>query len=119
APNASVRLATKDGFATPKDEAPDPVEDEAADIESKILTDEETRQLLRSVRDGGDDDLYRMCLLLASTGARFAQVRRLKVRDVQVSRRRIMVPASHKGRVGSQPRAAVPVPVGADVIEAL
>lgn len=119
APNASVKLAIKDGLATPKDEAPDPTGDDAADIESKILTDEETRRLLVAVRDAGDVDLYRLCLALASTGARFAQVRRLKVRDVQAQRGRIMMPASHKGRVGSQAKPSIPVPVGQDVIDAL
>ena len=119
APNATVRLAIKDGLATPKDEVPDAVGDEASDIESKILSDNDVRRFLKAVRDGGGEDLYRICLVLASTGTRFAQARRLKVRDVQVSRGRIMVPASHKGRVGTQARAAVPVPVGDDVIEAL
>jgi len=57
--------------------------------------------------------------VLASTGARFSQVRRLKVRDVQAARLRIMVPASHKGRVGGPARQAIPVPVGQDVIDAL
>lgn len=119
APTANVRLAIKDGLATPKDEAPEPVEDDAAAVESKLLSDAETRQFLKAVRDRGEDDLYRLCLVLASTGARFAQARRLKVRDVQVARARIMMPASHKGRVGSKARPPVPVPVGPDVIEAL
>ena len=119
APSASVRLAIKDGLATPRDEAQEPVGDDAADLESKLLTDVETRQFLKAVRDRGDDDLYRLCLILASTGARFAQARRLKVRDVQVARARVMMPASHKGRVGSKSRPPVPVPVGPDVIEAL
>jgi integrase len=119
APTASVRLAIKDGLASPKDEAPDPVEDDAAAVESKLLSDAETRQFLKAVREAGDDDLYRMCLVLASTGARFAQARRLKVRDVQVARARIMMPASHKGRVGNKARPPVPVPVGPDVIDAL
>lgn len=119
APSASVRLAIKDGLASPKDEAPEHQEDDAAAVESKLLTDTETRQFLKAVGDAGDDDLYRMCMVLASTGARFAQVRRLKVRDVQVARGRVMMPASHKGRVGSKTRPSVPVPVGPDVIEAL
>lgn len=119
APSAVVRLAIKDGLATPKDDLPDAPGNEAADIESKILTDDETRQFLEAVRGCCGEDLYLMCLVLASTGTRFAQARRLKVRDVQIARGRIMVPASHKGRVGSQPRASVPVPIGEDVLEAL
>ena len=119
ASSAVIRLAIKDGLATPKDDVADPAEDEAADIESKILSDDDTRRFLAALRDGGDDDLYRMCLVLASTGTRFAQARRLKVRDVQAARGRIMIPASYKGRVGTQARSAVPVPVGDDVLEAL
>jgi integrase len=119
APSAAVRVAIKEGLASPKNDAHEPHDDDAAGIENKILTDDETRRLLKAVRDRGDDDLYRLCLVLASTGARFAQVRRLKVRDVQVQRGRIMMPASHKGRVGSQARPAVPVPVGSDVLDAL
>jgi integrase len=118
-PTPGVKLAIKDGLATPKDEASDHADDDAADIESKILTDDETRQLLVAIRELGDDDLYRLCLVLSSTGARFAQVRRLKVRDVQPQRSRIMMPASHKGRVGSQAKPAIPVPVGQDVLDAL
>lgn len=116
APNAIVRLAIKDGLATPHDQGPD---SEAADIENKVLTDDEARSLLKAIRDGGDEDLYRLCLVLASTGARFAQARRLRVRDVQPQRDRIMMPASHKGRVGGQARPPVPVPVGKDVLDAL
>jgi integrase len=119
ATNASVRLAIKDGLAAPTAQAPEVADDEARDIESKILADEQIRQLLQAVRSKGDDDLYRLCLVLAATGARFAQVRRLKVRDVQQQRGRIVMPASHKGRVGGQTRPAVPIPVGPDVIEAL
>ena len=119
ASSAVIRLAIKDGLATPRDDLPDAASDEAADVESKILTDDETRRFLIAVRNGAGDDLYLMCLVLASTGTRFAQARRLKVRDVQVSRGRIMVPASHKGRVGSRPRASEPVPIGEDVIDAL
>ena len=118
-PSAVVRLVIKEGLATPKHEASDPSTDDAAIVESKILTDEETRRFLKAVQDGGNEDLYLMCLVLAATGTRFAQARRLRVRDVQIDRGRIMVPASHKGRVGAKARPAVPVPVGDDVIEAL
>lgn len=120
APSAAIRLTIKEGLASPKNEAHEPHDEEAADIESKILTDDEIRRLLKAIHAADTDgDLYRLCLVMAATGARFAQLRRLKVRDVQGDRSRIMVPASHKGRVGSAPRASVPVPVGQDVIDAL
>nr|WP_283938302.1 tyrosine-type recombinase/integrase [Sphingomonas brevis] len=118
APSAALKLVIKEGLASPKGESHEPAE-EAADA-SKLLTDDETRKLLKAIHDSDPDgDLYRLSLLMAATGARFAQLRRLTVGDVQAARLRIMVPASRKGRVGSAQRAAVPVPVGQDVIDAL
>lgn len=64
-----------------------------------------------------DGDLYRMIVVLAASGARFSQVARLTVRDVQVERSRLMIPPSHKGQ-GRKPEAT-PVPIGADVLAAL
>src|ERR1044071_369511 len=46
-----------------------------------------------------------------------AQVRRMRVGDVQVSARRLMVPGSYKGRGGNS--GSDPVPVGDDVIAVL
>nr|WP_283938575.1 tyrosine-type recombinase/integrase [Sphingomonas alba] len=118
APTAALKLIIKEGLASPKGESHAPAE-EAADA-SKLLTDQETRKLLKAIHASDvDGDLYRMALLMAATGARFAQLRRLTVGDVQGARLRVMVPASRKGRVGSAQRASVPVPVGQDVIDAL
>lgn len=119
APNAEVRMVIKDGLAAPTGETSAFMGDHVSAAESKILTDSDVRALLQAVQELGDEDAYLMCLVLAATGARFAQVRRLRVRDVQPSRQRIMMPASYKGRSGSRPRAAVPVPVGGDVLERL
>jgi integrase len=54
--------------------------------------------------------------VLAATGARFSQVIRMTVADVQESR--LMIPTSAKGR-GSKSVARYAVPVGDDVIAAL
>jgi hypothetical protein len=43
-----------------------------------------------------------MVLIMAGTGARFAQVKRLRLEDVQPQLSRIMMPASRKGK----PKAA-------------
>jgi len=116
---ASVRLATRDGLAKVHDERREHGKPGTAGTGSKILTDDETRRFLKAVQNTGGEDLYRMCLVLASTGTRFAQARRLVVEDVDVANGRIVVPASYKGQSGADERKATPVPVGADVIDAL
>ncbi|SFI65264.1 Site-specific recombinase XerD [Phyllobacterium sp. CL33Tsu] len=88
--------------------------------ENQILTDAEVGRLIKAAQivDNGrnwDGDLYRIVLLLAATGARFSQLVRLRVADVQESR--LMVPTSNKGRGTRASRIAVPV--GKDVLQAL
>jgi integrase len=90
--------------------------------DNQVLTDEQIGAILEAAREidqeqGFDGDLYRIVVCLAATGARSAQVRRMRVRDVQVAERRLMVPGSYKGRGGNG--GSVPVPVGDDVIEVL
>lgn len=90
--------------------------------DNQILDAETIGQVITAaqmVDDAGDwgGDLYRMIVVLAATGARFSQVVRLTVRDVQIERSRIMVPPSYKGQ-GRKPEAT-PVPIGADVLAAL
>lgn len=64
-----------------------------------------------------DHDLGRLVFALAGTGARFSQLARMKVCDVQVARSRLLVPPSRKGkkRIASH----TPVPVGQDLVNAL
>jgi integrase len=90
--------------------------------DNQILTDEQVGTILQAAwgidqEQGFDGDLYRIVVCLAATGARFAQVRRMRVGDVQVAERRLMVPGSYKGRGGNG--GSVPVPVGDDVMEVL
>lgn len=101
-----------------------PVDDgaTAAARENQILSDEVIGQIIgaaRSVDDarGHDGDLFRLFVVMAATGARFSQIVRLRVRDLQASRSRLMVPPSRKGKGGKA--EAIPVPIGADVLAAL
>jgi integrase len=85
--------------------------------ENQVLGDDEVRRLLETAREldkGGDH--YRLALLLAATGARFSQVMRMIVGDVQPEHRRVRVPASRKGK--GKAAKYVGVPVGADVLDA-
>jgi Site-specific recombinase XerD len=98
--------------------------DEASPVarESQILSDAQVGQLLRGAREidaeqGWDGDLFRLFVILASTGARFSQVARLRVGDLQRTQKRLMVPVSRKGRDGKT--GSVPVPIGMDVLETL
>ena len=89
---------------------------------NQILTDQQIAEILQTALEvdreqGYNGDLYRIVICLAATGARYAQVRRMRVGDLQVSERRLMVPGAYKGRGGNG--GSVPVPVGDDVIEAL
>jgi len=86
--------------------------------DNQIRTDEEVRLIVKTgfaIDDTGD--LGRLVILLAATGARFSQIRRMLVRDVQPAHRRVLVPSSRKGKKRTASYARVQV--GADVIAAL
>jgi integrase len=90
--------------------------------ENQILSDAAVGRLIGAARgidveQGWDGDLFRLVVVLAATGARFSQVSRLRVADVQPKSGRLIVPASRKGRGAKS--GGTPVPVGADVLEAL
>jgi integrase len=89
------------------------------DARKQLLTDEQTRQLVRAAFEQADDgDFGRLAMLAAATGARYSQLRAMRVADVQVERARVMVPGSHKGRSARQ-RPHISVPVAPEVIERL
>ena len=117
--NPTFLANVKAGF---KAERIDDDDDASVARDNQILTDEEIGAILQAAcevdqEQGFDGDLYQIVVCLAATGARYAQVRRMRVGDVQVSARRLMVPGSYKGRGGNG--GSVPVPVGDDVIEVL
>jgi integrase len=84
--------------------------------ENQIL-DENT---IRSIIDHAytlDEDLGIFVLALAATGARFSQLKRMKVRDAQLPLRRLLVPRSRKGR--NKAAGYTPIRIGTDIIQAL
>ena len=86
--------------------------------ENQILSDETVRDIVEAATSFDDDgDVGRMILLLAATGARFSQVQRICVGDVQPERLRIFIPNSRKGQGKSDDHYVAQV--SPDVIEAL
>ena len=91
----------------------------ATETRRQLLSDDEVRRLVTAgfkVDETGD--FGRLILILAATGARFSQASRLVVGDVQIAAKRLMMPASSKGRGQVKPRRLA-VPVDADVIARL
>lgn len=117
--NPTFLAIVKAGF---KAERVDDDDETSVARDNQILTDEQVGAILQAAweidqEQGFDGDLYRIVVCLAATGARYAQIRRMRVGDVQVAERRLMMPGSYKGRGGNG--GSVPVPVGDDVIEVL
>lgn len=91
--------------------------------EAQILPDTDLRRIVAAAAEADaagewDGDLHRLVIILAATGARFSQIQRMTVGDVQAAQNRLMVPVSRKGR-GSKHSSHVAVRVTPDVIEAL
>lgn len=96
-----------------KAERIDDDDDTSVARDNQVLTDEKVGAILQAACEvdqelGFDGDLYRIVVCLAATGARYAQVRRMRVGNVQVSARRLMVPGSYKGRGGNSGSDPVP-----------
>lgn len=98
-------------------------DDDAISIarENQILTEPQVGRLIRAAQavdaeEGWDGDLARLMIVLAATGARLSQVARLRVRDYDRAKARLMMPVSRKGKGKS---GSTPVPVGTDVLDAL
>jgi integrase len=86
--------------------------------ESQILKDDQIREILAASQSfDPDGDFCRLVVVLAATGTRFSQAKRILVKDVQVANSRILVPQSWKGKKTRVQRT--PVPVGADVLAEL
>ncbi|AZO11223.1 site-specific integrase [Mesorhizobium sp. M3A.F.Ca.ET.080.04.2.1] len=108
----TIRLGLKVGDAEP-----------AAARDGAALPDADIRRIIEAAKvvdeqDGWSGDLFLMVLALAATGARFSQVSRMLVGDVQAAQSRLMVPTSRKGR-GQKRATHTATRVGTDVIEAL
>jgi len=116
-PTEAVRLAIRDGLAMPDAEIEEAEPEARA---NQILSDEEVRRLIAASQEADETgDLYRMVLVMAATGARFSQLRRLRVMDLQQQQSRLMIPGSFKGRKRATAKPPYPVPVGADIVAAL
>ncbi|MER9702192.1 tyrosine-type recombinase/integrase [Mesorhizobium sp. M0146] len=99
-------------------------DDEAEPVarQNQILGDADIGRLILAAKEIDAEqewsgDLFRLILLLASTGARFSQVIRIRVKDCQIAAKRVLIPVSRKGRGGHTGSTAVPL--GADVVETL
>ena len=99
--------------------------DQSRSVEARrqVLSDSELNSIIQAAKvvdseQEWDGDLYRLILLMAATGGRFSQLRRLTIADLQFDKRRIMLPSSRKGR-GQKQTEKIAVPLGDEVIVAL
>jgi integrase len=83
--------------------------------EIQVIYPADLRRLLEAA-DQLDASFGQLVRLLAVTGARYSQVVKLRVNDLQLvpGRNRLMVPASAKGR-GAKAGRLIPVPISDDV----
>src|SRR5690625_2930587 len=85
----------------------------------QLLTDEQIKAIVNAAFAIDEDgDFGRLVLLAASTGARFSQLTRIRVGDLQEARERVLIPASKKGRAAAE-RQPVGVPLPTAVVERL
>lgn len=84
--------------------------------DNQILSDDQVRRVVAAAI-AIDEDFGRLVVLLAATGARFSQLARMTVGDVQAEQSRLMVPQSFKGR--KRQLQYIRVQVGQDTLGAL
>ncbi len=89
---------------------------ESESRENQILADAEIRKVVAAAQEL-DEDFGRMVAVLAATGARFAQIRRMTVADALLEQGRLMIPQSYKGKKKSNQH--IRVAIGADIVEHL
>ncbi len=95
----------------------------ASEARRQVLPDNQIRAILKAARkiddrDQWHGDLFRLLLVMASTGARQSQAQRLKVGDVQIKQSRLMMPTSRKGR-GQKQIEHTAIAVSREVIDSL
>ena len=82
----------------------------------QILTDEQVRAAVDAAFEIDESgDFGRLVLLAAASGARFSQLARPTVADLQVQHGRVMMPSSRKGR-SKQAKPPVAVPLSDDTV---
>ncbi|WP_439570698.1 tyrosine-type recombinase/integrase [Sphingomonas sp.] len=84
--------------------------------DNQILSDDEVRRIVAAALRL-EEDFGRLVALLAATGARFSQLARMTVGDVQAEQARLMIPQSFKGR--KRQLQYIRVQVGQDILAAL
>jgi integrase len=115
APESRASLIVKNGLAANADPAPRNTDQR----ENQILSDDDIRKLISTAKEDSEGrDFYFLVLLLAATGARFSQLTRILVRDVQLDKARVLVPVSHKGSTTKSVEFTA-VPLGNDILDAL
>ena len=112
----TIRNTIKDGLAAEHASAP-------VAREAQVLPDADVRRIISAAEEIDNEgdwggDLARIVLVLAATGARFSQIIRMTVADVQAAQRRLMIPVSRKGR-GVKNATHTGVRVGDDVLAEL
>ncbi|WP_070152066.1 tyrosine-type recombinase/integrase [Sphingobium phenoxybenzoativorans] len=86
--------------------------------EGQVLDDDMVRKIVKTAKaKDADGDFAMVVMLMAATGARFAQLVRMRVADVQLDQNRLLVPASRKGK--GKAKSAIRVAVSKDVVDAL
>jgi integrase len=113
----AIREVIRNGLAVPKGSDVDNAR------EKQILTDADIKRVIDAAEKidgekGWGSDLYLMVLVLAATGARFSQVARLRVADLDVEHGRLMMPPSRKGSRKKE-KSEVAVPILDDVLDRL
>lgn len=113
---AAITATVRNGLAATSSSAP-------VAREAQILTDADIRRIVAAsaeVDASGewDGDLYRLIIVMAATGARFSQIQRMTIADVQPEQNRLMIPVSRKGK-GAKHATHVAVRVTPDVVEAI
>lgn len=94
----------------------------ATDIRHEIITEAQRDRLIAAAADvdckrGFAGDLLRLISVMAATGARYSQVARIRVGDVQAENRRMIIPPSRKGR--GKVRPPVPFPIDPSLLQML
>lgn len=85
---------------------------------NQILDDAQVQEIIKTaIALDADGDLATLIIVLAATGSRFSQVRRMLVGDVQASQSRLLVPTSRKGKGRTDGHTALRI--GPDVLSAL
>jgi integrase len=86
--------------------------------ENQVLEDRQIRQIVQAAKEHDEEgDFALLVLLLAATGARFSQLVKMRVCDVQFGHARLLIPPSSKGRGKAKPY--IRMQIGQDVLGVL